>query len=100
MTDRDEMDEKVLCVPARDPLYAHYNDIGDVAPHYLKEVEHFFTVYKDLEGVRVHPVGWEGGDAARAAIVEAMARYALKRQADAVARLAREASDVREGLEL
>ena len=100
MTDRDEMDEKILCVPARDPLYAHFADIDQVAPHFLKEVEHFFSVYKDLEGVRVHPLGWEGRLAARSTIVEAMARYALKRKADAVAQLSREAALTREGLEL
>ena len=100
MTDRDEMDEKVLCVPARDPLYEHYHDIGDVAPHYLKEVEHFFSVYKDLEGIRVHPVGWEGAAAACTVILESMARYALKLQTDAAARLADELAPPREGLEL
>jgi len=100
MTDRDEMDEKILCVPSRDPLYEHFHDIGDVAPHYLKEVEHFFTVYKDLEGVRVQPLGWEDRNAARATIVEAQARYALKRRQDAAADLAKSASEAREGYEL
>jgi inorganic pyrophosphatase len=100
MTDRDEMDEKVLCVPARDPLYDEYRGLGDVAPHYLKEVEHFFTVYKDLEGVRVHPMGWEDETSARATIVEAMARYAVKRQADALARVGEQARVERPGHEL
>ena len=100
MTDRDEMDEKVLCVPARDPLYDEYRGLGDVAPHYLREVEHFFTVYKDLEGVRVHPMGWEDEHSARGAIVESMARYALKRQADTVQAISRSASTDRAGHEL
>lgn len=102
MTDRDEMDEKVLCVPAKDPLYAEYHDIGDVPPHFLKEVEHFFSVYKDLEGARVHPMGWEDARAARAVIVESMARYALKRKHDLNAELAKATAVVgsREGVEL
>lgn len=100
MSDRDEMDEKVLCVPARDPLYDEYRGLGDVAPHYLKEVEHFFTVYKDLEGVRVHPMGWEDEKSARSVIVECMARYAVKRQAENVARLAQNAAAERAGHEL
>ncbi len=100
MTDRDEMDEKVLCVPARDPLYDEFRDLGDVAPHFLKEVEHFFTIYKDLEGVRVHPMGWEDEKSARGVIVECMARYAVKRQADLVAAIARQAAAERTGHEL
>ena len=98
MKDRDEMDEKVLCVPAKDPLYAHYHGIDDVSPHFLKEVEHFFSVYKDLEGVRVQPLGWEDAKAARSTIIESMARYALKRKHEQVAELAREKA--RAGLEL
>jgi inorganic pyrophosphatase len=100
MTDRDEMDEKVLCVPARDPLYDEYRGLGDVAPHYLREVEHFFTVYKDLEHVRVQPLGWEDEKVARTTIIEAMARYAVKRQAETVARMTKAASTEREGHEL
>jgi inorganic pyrophosphatase len=100
MTDREEMDEKVLCVPARDPLYDEYRGLGDVAPHYLKEVEHFFTVYKDLEGVRVHPMGWEDEKSARTTIIEAMARYAVKRQAETVAAMTRQAAADRAGHEL
>lgn len=100
MTDREEMDEKVLCVPAKDPLYDEYRTLSDVAPHYLREVEHFFTVYKDLEHVRVQPLGWEDGASARAVIVEAMARYTVKRQAESLTELARKASEERGGKEL
>ena len=98
MTDRDEMDEKVLCVPSKDPLYAEYRSLADVPPHFLKEVEHFFSVYKDLEGARVHPLGWEDGKVARSTIIEAMARYELKRKQDLNAAAAKTAA--REGLEL
>jgi inorganic pyrophosphatase len=98
MLDRGEMDEKILCVPARDPLYDEYRDKESAPAHFLKEVEHFFTIYKDLEGARVQPQGWEGAAAARSVIVEAMARYALKRQAENIARVA--ADRTRAGLEL
>jgi inorganic pyrophosphatase len=100
MTDREEMDEKVLCVPSRDPLYDEYRTLADVAPHYLKEVEHFFTIYKDLEHVRVQPLGWDDEASARAVIVEAMARYSVKRQAEGLTELARKASEERGGKEL
>jgi inorganic pyrophosphatase len=71
-----------------------------VAPHFLKEVEHFFTIYKDLEGVRVHPMGWDNERSARTTIVEAMARYAVKRQAETIASIARQAILDRAGHEL
>jgi inorganic pyrophosphatase len=98
MTDKDEMDEKILCVPARDPLYDEYSDLASVAPHFLREVEHFFSVYKDLEGGRVQTLGWDGRDAARTTVIESMARYALKRKQDAIASVPR--ASVREGHEL
>ncbi|MBB4634717.1 inorganic diphosphatase [Longimicrobium terrae] len=100
MTDKDEMDEKVLCVPARDPLYDGYAALTDVAPHFLREVEHFFSVYKDLEGGRVHPMGWEDEASARAVIVECMARYAVKRQAENLGRIAQQSASERAGHEL
>jgi inorganic pyrophosphatase len=43
--------------------------------HMLKEIEHFFSVYKDLEGVRVHVSGWGKSEEAVQEIVDAMARY-------------------------
>jgi len=75
MLDRDLADDKVLAVPASDPLYNEYRELDDVPPHFLKEVAHFFTVYKDLEGVRVKPIGWEPQLKALEAIKHAMAFY-------------------------
>lgn len=98
MRDRDEMDEKILCVPAHDPLYDGYDSIADVPSHFLREVEHFFTVYKDLEGVRVQPLGWEDRQAARSAITDGLARYALKRRHEEMTSYGMETP--RSGLEL
>lgn len=78
MRDRGEMDEKILCVPAADPIYEDYRTLSDVPHHYLREVEHFFQVYKDLEGVRVQPLGWDDADAALRAISDALERYAAR----------------------
>jgi len=50
MLDSGEADDKVLCVPLNDPKYAEYTDINDVQSHFLKEIAHFFEVYKRLEG--------------------------------------------------
>jgi inorganic pyrophosphatase len=75
LVDRGAADEKVLAVPLRDPYSDGLNDIGDVPPHYLKEIEHFFQVYKSLEGTRIETHGFEGADAARVEILKAMQAY-------------------------
>lgn len=78
LVDRGIPDEKVLAVPVGDPYSTGTHDISDVAPHYLREVEHFFRVYKDLEGTRTESRGFEGAAAARAAIAQAMTTYRSK----------------------
>jgi len=75
MLDGEEPDDKVLAVPASDPLYRDYLEIADIPQHFLDEVAHFFTVYKDLEGVRVKPLGWEESKSARECISQAMTLY-------------------------
>ncbi|HWC31550.1 MAG TPA: inorganic diphosphatase [Actinomycetota bacterium] len=57
MWDEKGPDEKILCVPLRDPAWSHVERLGDLRPTLRAEVEHFFQVYKDLEG---KPTGTEG----------------------------------------
>ncbi len=58
-----------------DPFFSSFDAYTDLPPHYLREVEHFFTVYKDLEGTRVEPIGWEHVDVARQHILYAINAY-------------------------
>ncbi|HJU69767.1 MAG TPA: inorganic diphosphatase [Gemmatimonadaceae bacterium] len=76
MLDRGEPDDKILAVPSHDPYYSEYFDIADIPQHYLKEVEHFFHIYKDLEGRRVQTVGWEKSVKAMRVIMDSITRYA------------------------
>jgi inorganic pyrophosphatase len=78
MLDRGEPDEKILAVPSNDPYYGEYFDIADIPQHYLKEVEQFFHIYKDLEGRRVQTVGWEKSEKAMRVINASITRYAKK----------------------
>lgn len=58
---RDEMglDDKVLCVPARDPRMEHLRDIHHVPEFDRLEIQHFFEVYKELEpGKSVETASW------------------------------------------
>ena len=64
MLDRGEPDDKILGVPLHDPYHEEYFDIADIPQHMLKEVEHFFRTYKDLEGKRVEITGWGKSDEA------------------------------------
>ena len=59
MTDEAGGDDKVLCVPASDHRRDHVRDITDVRKYLLLEIQHFFTVYKDLEpGMSVVGATW------------------------------------------
>lgn len=76
MLDRGEPDDKILAVPHDDPAHGEYFDIADLPQHYLREIEHFFAIYKDLEGKRVEVIGWEKSDVAMRVIEESIVRYA------------------------
>ena len=75
MEDEKGLDEKILCVPVQDPLHHEYRVLHDVPPHFLKEVEHFFSIYKDLEGKATSTDGWRDLDGAHAMVRAAMERY-------------------------
>ena len=75
MWDEKGPDEKILCVPIEDPLWNHIETLDDVNPHLLKEIEHFFKIYKDLEKKNTGVEGWRGLSAALKIIKEAKQRY-------------------------
>ena len=58
MADEKGPDEKIICVPVSDPIWSQKNDISDLNPHRVKEITHFFEVYKDLEEKKVDVGGW------------------------------------------
>ncbi len=76
MLDGELHDDKILAVPATDPLFDVYRELPDIPPHFLEEVAHFFTVYKDLQGVKATARGWEGRTVAEAEIERSCERYA------------------------
>ena len=61
MTDEKGRDDKVLCVPYEDPRQEHLRDIHHLGEFDRMEIQHFFTVYKDLEpGKSVEGATWVG----------------------------------------
>jgi inorganic pyrophosphatase len=45
----------------------------------LREVEHFFKIYKELEGKKTEMAGWEDAAAAKTAITNCQKRFAQAR---------------------
>ncbi len=75
LIDKGNLDDKILAVPHTDSLFDAYQSLADVPPHFLKEMEHFFTVYKDLEQAEVETKGWADSGQAYHMIEQAVARY-------------------------
>jgi len=75
MRDEKGPDEKILCVPLYDPLWNHIESLADVTPHLLKEIEHFFSIYKELEEKKIEVEGWEDRKSAIRIIKQSQQRY-------------------------
>lgn len=77
MEDESGGDEKILAVPSRKltqryDQIANYTDLPEIT---LKQIEHFFTHYKDLEPNKwVKIVGWEDAASAKKMLADAVAR--------------------------
>lgn len=76
MADDKGEDTKILAVVDVDPRFSHIRDMDDVAPHLKREIEHFFQVYKDLEGKTAEIRGWRNRDEALAEIRAARRQFA------------------------
>jgi inorganic pyrophosphatase len=72
MRDEKGPDEKIICVPLRDPLWSTVQEVDHIPPAYRQEIEHFFQVYKDLEDKKTETAGF--GDRAEALRTLAEAR--------------------------
>ncbi len=84
MTDNKEGDQKVLAVPNGNPRYDQIHTLDQIFQHVLREVEHFFAIYKELEGRITQMQGWGGPREARKAIIDSRKRYLdTKKQAGA-----------------
>ncbi|MDB9373907.1 inorganic diphosphatase [Nodularia sphaerocarpa] len=62
MIDGGDRDEKILCVPDKDPRYAEVRSLKDIAPHRLEEIAEFFRSYKNLEKKVTQILGWQDVD--------------------------------------
>ena len=79
MVDEKENDQKVLAVPNRNPRFDSIHTIDQVFPHSRKEIEYFFSIYKELQGGKTTMEGWSGPREARRIIVESRKTYLDRR---------------------
>jgi inorganic pyrophosphatase len=75
MWDEKGEDYKILAVPLGDPQWNHLEDLSDAPPHLLLEIEHFFQIYKELEGKKTGVEGWEDKKAALKVLKKAKEAY-------------------------
>ena len=79
MIDEEGEDTKILAVHARDPRYSEVTNLMEVGEHRMKEIEHFFQVYKHLEEKPTEVTGWiDDTHRARDLILECHQRFREK----------------------
>ncbi|HEX8855062.1 MAG TPA: inorganic diphosphatase [Thermoleophilaceae bacterium] len=76
MRDDKGIDDKVLCVPLQDPAWNTFDVLDDIPDQLRDEIEHFFSVYKDLEQKLVTVDGWYPREDAIEVIRESRERHA------------------------
>lgn len=78
MEDEAGIDAKLIAVPVDklSPLYKGVQTTQDLPELLLKQIQHFFEHYKDLEpGKWVKVTGWAGPDAAKQEIIASAQRH-------------------------
>jgi inorganic pyrophosphatase len=83
MVDQAERDQKVIAVPRNDPRYNQVHTMDQIFHHVRRELEHFFSIYKELEGRTTRMEGWGGPHDARKAIMESRKAYLDRRETEA-----------------
>jgi inorganic pyrophosphatase len=75
MLDQGIRDEKVLAYATGNLRFSSLHNYTDIPPHVLREVEHFFSIYKDLEGKRTKVLGWKDRDTAHQIIQQSYKNF-------------------------
>jgi inorganic pyrophosphatase len=75
MTDEEGGDDKVLCVPCKDPNWMDLEELEEVPMQLRTEIEHFFSIYKQPEGKPVEVSGWRSREDAYAVLAASQARW-------------------------
>ena len=74
--DEEGIDAKILSVLMNDAKFEGYNDIGDVRPHQLREIQEFFETYKRLEPHKLVKMReWRNAEEAAKVVTYAIEKY-------------------------
>src|SRR5437868_12896039 len=65
MVDKGDADKKIIAVPDRNPRFEDVKSMDEIFPHVKREIQHFFTIYKELEGKVTKLKGWGNARDAR-----------------------------------
>jgi inorganic pyrophosphatase len=71
MQDEKGEDDKIVCVPNHDPGWNHAETMEDIPEMLQREITHFFSIYKQLEGKEVQVEGWRSREEALEVIADA-----------------------------
>jgi inorganic pyrophosphatase len=75
MRDEHGVDDKLFAVAADDPRYDGIARLADLPAHTLKEIVHFFSTYKELQGLPTSVGEWREQDHALTVLEECRQRY-------------------------
>jgi len=85
MLDSKKWDHKIISVPTRNPRYDQIHTLDQIFPHIRREIEHFFAIYKELEGKITEMRGWGDPREARKVIVDSRKRFLAQHEVTAAA---------------
>lgn len=78
MVDSGDADVKIIAVPEKDPRWDNVKDLADINPHTLKEIDHFFLTYKQIQKKEVTTSGYQGAKEAKEAFEKSIQLYNAK----------------------
>lgn len=78
MIDNGAVDDKIIAICQHDPIYNSYKDISELPVHIFDEIEHFFNVYKTLEGKNTQVMSCLGKEEAIKIIKKSIDSYQEK----------------------
>jgi len=70
MRDEQGEDDKIVCVPLHDPGWNEAERLEDIPKVLQREITHFFSIYKELEGKEVEVEGWKSCEEALEVIAD------------------------------
>ncbi len=78
MIDCGKPDVKILAVNIGDPRYEHVNNLEDLPPHYLQEIQNFFLTYKTLQNKKTEVGDFFGVETACRILDASIERFAAE----------------------